>query len=91
MRWYALVLIGFAFAGCGISVAPMPQVNAQASPYQYKATTFWYSNNTAVPLARALRKAALVCDQPKEDISHRGPYGLGGTYFVDFSCKPVAH
>lgn len=85
-RIIVIVLCIGAVASCGVTIAPAERPFDSVPTPQFVAETFWYLNNNALPKARMLRKAARFCDQPSSDLVSSGPYGLHGSWFLNFSC-----
>lgn len=91
MRTTAFASALLLLSGCGaVEVAPVTDPDPRIPEPQYIASTFWYANNSSVPLRWLLRAAAKTCDVAQEGaagaIPHIGPYGLYGTSMLNFSC-----
>lgn len=86
------VVIVLLLAGCAaVEISPKEYPRSDLPEPQFTAKTFWYSNNTSVPKRRLLRAAEERCrvlsQVPDSTLLSRGPYGLGGSWFLDFSCS----
>ncbi len=86
--WLAAV---FLVSGC-VTVEPNPKSNELLPEPQFVAKTFWYSNKNAAPEAWMLRAAARSCGTSEgENLQRIGPYGLAGSWFLEFSCATAGH
>lgn len=95
MRTTALSSAVLLLSGCGtVEVTPVMDPDPRLPEPQYIASTFWYANNSSMPLRWLLRAAAKTCDVAPEDaagaIQHIGPYGLYGTWLLHFSCAETS-
>lgn len=91
--WGVLLL-----AGCGaVTITPISTRLARPSlpRPQFTAETFWLSNNTSAPKRWMLSAAARQCGSDVEtaetDLPFLGPYGLAGTWLLDFACPQAVH
>ena len=86
------VAIGLLLAGCSaVEISPKEHPRSELPEPQFTATTFWYSNNKSVPKRRLLRAAEKKCrvpsQLPESPLQSQGPYGIHGSWFLDFSCS----
>lgn len=87
----ATALLCLLISGCAqVEIMPRSVNNTSDPKHPYTASTIFYSNNSEVPRKRMLEAAARFCQVPVEGaetrINWRGPYGLAGGWWLDFSC-----
>ncbi len=85
-----LIAIAVILGGCGVQISEKTNPSPRFPEAQYTATTFWYSNNKAEPRRKMLRAAARTChlskDAAETPLLWQEPYGLAGTWWLDFAC-----
>ncbi len=85
------IWVGLLLTGCAdVTITPSRMPKPELPVPQFTAVTSWYSNDTSVPKRRMLRAAAKQCgleeQAPESVLPFRGPYGVHGTWFLDFAC-----
>ena len=91
VRAFGWLSVAIALVGCGATVQPIEEGNPRRDGgYQLVAQTFWFSNNPSLPMRWMIRAAAKTCrlpnDTAREVIPHSGPYGIHGSWNLDFAC-----
>lgn len=91
-RAFGLSSVTMALAGCGgASVQSIEEGSTKRDDgYQLVARTSWLSNDPTLPMDWMMRAAAKTCrlpnDTAREVIPNSGPYGIHGSWFLDFAC-----
>ncbi|MDP0930191.1 hypothetical protein Q0601_23715 [Paracoccus onubensis] len=88
----AVVLLYLLLSGCAqVEIISRSTHDASDPEYRYTARTFFYSNNMETPRKRMLKAATKFCQVPlgasETQMNWRGPYGIHGTWMLDFSCS----